>query len=312
MGAGLLRSNLEIPPQISRFLSLYLLMALGLRGGFALAQSGITVEIASSLGIAIFMAIVVPVLGYLLLKQFVSGYDAAGIAATYGSVSAVTFVTTVQYLESRQIPFGGYMAAAMALMESPAIIVAVVIANLIRRRETRLKRSRSSKPVKSRSIFTILHESFTDGGQVLLLGAMVVGILSGVSGEKAMHSFSEDLFKGILAFFLLDMGLMTSRNLPELRNRSPILLAYAVVAPVLHAAIALGLAWLFAIPSGNATLLMVLAASASYIAVPAVLRFAIPEADSSVYFGLSLGITFPINILFGIPIYSQIAGMVLG
>ena len=197
-------------------------------------------------------------------------------------------------------------------MESPAIIVAVVIANLIRRRETNLAKVKSGKPSKSRSIFTILHESFTDGGQVLLLGAMVVGILSGVSGEKAMHYFSEDLFKGMLAFFLLDMGLMTSRNLPELRNKPLVLLVYAVVAPVVHAAIALGLAWLLEVPSGDATLLMILAASASYIAVPAVLRFAIPEADSSVYFGLSLGITFPINILFGIPLYSQIAASVLG
>ena len=126
-----------------------------------------------------------------------------------------------------------------------------------------------------------------------------------------MHPFSGDLFKGMLAFFLLDMGLMTSRNLPELRNKSPILLGYAVVAPILHAFLALGFAWMFNIPSGDATLLMALAASASYIAVPAVLRFAIPEANSSIYFGLSLGITFPINILFGIPIYSGIAQAVL-
>ncbi|MDI9408616.1 MAG: sodium-dependent bicarbonate transport family permease [Candidatus Pacebacteria bacterium] len=311
MVAGLLKSNLEIPPQISRFLSLYLLMALGLKGGFALAHSGITIEITTSLGIAIVMSIVVPFLGYFFLKRFVSGYDAAGIAATYGSVSAVTFVTTVQYLEAREIVFGGYMAAAMALMESPAIIVAVVLANIIRRSEANQLKIMSGKPPKSISMLKILHESFTDGGQVLLLGAMVVGIISGAAGEHAMQPFSGDLFKGMLAFFLLDMGLMTSRNLPELRNRSPILLGYAIVAPVLHAAMALGLAWVFGIASGDATLLMVLAASASYIAVPAVLRFAIPEANSSIYFGLSLGITFPINILFGIPIYSAIASHLL-
>jgi len=153
----------------------------------------------------------------------------------------------------------------------------------------------------------VLHESLTDGAQLLLLGAMLVGLVSGEAGREAMQPFSGDLFKGMLAFFLLDMGLMTARNLPQLRGQSPWLIGYAVLGPLTHAALALGLARLFGVAMGDAILLMVLAASASYIAVPAVVRHAIPEANPSLYFSLSLGITFPLNILFGIPLYSQVA-----
>ena len=158
----------------------------------------------------------------------------------------------------------------------------------------------------------ILHESFTDGTQLLLIGAMVVGLMTGEAGKNAMAPFSIDLFKGMLAFFLLDMGLLTVRNIGKLRGQSTWLLGYALVAPVVHAAVALMLAWVLGIAAGNAALLMVLAASASYIAVPAALRYAIPEANPSVYFSLSLGITFPCNILVGIPVYTRIASDVLG
>lgn len=297
--AGFVRSNLEIPPAISRFLSLYLLMALGLKGGFALAQSGLTAEVATSLGAAILLAIIVPVLGYWILKRFLSGFDAAAIAATYGSVSAVTFVTAIQFLENQEIAYGGHMAAAMALMESPAIILAVILANSLRQQ-------------KSIPIGKILHESFTDGAQLLLLGAMVVGLLTGEAGQAAMQPFSGDLFKGMLAFFLLDMGLMTARNLPQFKSISPALILYAVIGPLVHASIALGLALLLNLSPGNATLLMVLAASASYIAVPAVLRYAVPEANPSLYFGLSLGLTFPFNLIIGIPLYAKAAAYFLG
>ena len=274
--AGFVRSNLEIPPAISRFLSLYLLMALGLKGGFALAQSGLTTEVATSLAAAILLAILVPAMGYWILKRFISGFDAAAIAATYGSVSA-----------------------AMALMESPAIILAVILANSLRQQ-------------KSIPIGKILHESFTDGAQLLLLGAMVVGLMTGEAGQTAMQPFSGDLFKGMLAFFLLDMGLMTARNLPQFKSISPVLILYAVLGPLLHASIALGLALLLNLSPGNATLLMVLAASASYIAVPAVLRYAVPEANPSLYFGLSLGLTFPFNLIIGIPLYAKAAAYFLG
>lgn len=299
MVAGLVKSNLEIPPPISRFLSLYLLMALGLKGGFALADSGLTSEVAVSLGAALLLATVVPLMGYLLLRRFLNGYDAAAIAATYGSVSAVTFITAVQYLDTHAIEYGGHMAAAMALMESPAIVLAVVLANLVRKRE--------GAATTSTSMGKILHESVTDGAQLLLLGAMLIGLLTGGAGEAVMKPFSVDLFKGMLAFFLLDMGLLAARNLGSLKGKSVWLLAYAILAPLVHASMALGLGLVLGISSGNIALLMVLAASASYIAVPAVIRHAIPEANPSFYFSMSLGLTFPFNILIGIPLYVSVA-----
>jgi hypothetical protein len=265
------------------------------------------------------LAISIPLMGYWFLRRFVAGFDAAAVAATYGSVSAVTFVTAVQYLEIQNIDYGGHMAAAMALMESPAIILAVVLANTLRQKQTPPIVSLGSGVAglsgppnqQSVSIGKILHESFTDGAQLLLLGAMVVGIMTGDTGKAAMEPFSGDLFKGMLSFFLLDMGLMAARNLPQVKGKSPALIAYAIIGPILHASLALGLAYVLNLPAGDGALLMVLAASASYIAVPAVLRFALPEANPSLYFGLSLGITFPLNILFGIPAYVSIAQSVL-
>lgn len=298
--AGLVRSNLEIPPQIARFLALYLLMALGLKGGFALAKTGFTLEVMEGLLAALFLATLIPFVGYHLLRHRVSKFDAAAIAATYGSVSAVTFITTVQYLDTHGIEYSGHMAAAMALMESPAIIMAVLFANAARRNVN------STSPSNS-AIMHVLHESFTDGAQLLLLGAMLVGYLSGESGKAMMAPFSIDLFKGMLAFFLLDMGLSTAKNLGHLKGTSPLLIAYGVLGPILHAGIAFVLSSALGLSHGDAALLMVLAASASYIAVPAVVRYAIPEAKSSLYFGLSLGVTFPLNIIFGIPIYVDVA-----
>ena len=298
--AGLVKSNLEIPQPISRFLSLYLLMALGLKGGFALNKSGFTPEIAISLGLAITLAIAIPMLGYNLLKHKLDKLDAAAIAATYGSISAVTFITTTQVLDQNGIGYGGHMAAAMALMESPAIIIAIVLAN-------RIRQQRSGTTVAHTSLGKVLHESFTDGGQLLLLGSLMVGLISGDSGHKIMAPFSIDLFKGLLAFFLLDMGLVAARSLGELKDKPPITLAYAFIAPPVHALIALSLCHLFAVPLGDTILLMILAASASYIAVPAVLRHAMPEVNPALYMGMSLGITFPMNIILGIPIYSALA-----
>lgn len=309
IAAGLMKSNLEIPPQISRFLSLYLLMALGLKGGFALAKSGLTSEVSVSLACAVLLATATPLLGYVVLRRFLNGFDAAALAATYGSVSAVTFITAVQYLDTHGVAFGGHMAAAMALMESPAIVLAVVLANAARRSQPP---QQAVAPVQNTSLGKLLHEALTDGAQLLLLGAMLVGMLTGESGRVAMQPFAGDLFKGMLAFFLLDMGLLAARNMTGLKGKSPWLLAYAVGAPLVHATLALGLAWAVGMSVGNATLLTVLAASASYIAVPAVIRHAIPEAEPSLYFGMSLGLTFPFNILVGIPLYASAARWALG
>jgi hypothetical protein len=342
--AGALRSNLEIPVPIAKFLSLYLLMALGLKGGFALAASGLTLEILLSLGAAMLMAFLVPLLGYALLRHTVSGFDAAALAASYGSVSAVTFVTAIQSLEDSGLRAGGHMAMAMVLMESPAIIVAVLIGNSLRKAKNL---ARATTPVTAatpviaatpvqvttpvhaitpvqaatavtasndlpHSVGAVLHESFTSGAHLLLLGSMLVGLLSGESGKSTMQPFSSDLFKGMLAFFLLDMGLMVARNFGDARKAPVALLGYAVLAPPSHAGMALALAWVLGLALSDGFLLMVLSASASYIVVPAVLRDAIPEAKPAIYFGLSLGITFPLNILFGIPLYSAAARALLG
>jgi hypothetical protein len=295
--AGLVKSNLAIPEQISKFLSLYLLMALGIKGGVALSKSGFTSEITIVIALGLFLALAIPAISYLILKRFLNGYDSAAVAATYGSVSAVTFVTATQFLGNAGIEFSGVMAAVMALMESPAIIMAVALAAWYRTTSTV-------------SIKSILHESFTDGAHLLLLAALVIGFVTGDAGMAVMKPFTGDLFKGMLAFFLLDMGLKVAERIPDLRDKSPMLLGYAVVFPLIHSLAALGLCTLFGVSHGNTILLMVLAASASYIAVPAVVRHAIPEANPSVYFGLSLGITFPFNILVGIPLYTHLATMV--
>jgi uncharacterized protein len=301
--AGCVKSNLEIPPQISRFLSLYLLMALGLKGGFALHKSGFTSEIGFSLGLAVLLAIIIPIIGYAILRRKLSTFDAAAIAATYGSVSAVTFITATQYLDQFNIAYGGHMAAAMALMESPAIILAIVLANRARASQS----TTNSQGHQASGISKILHESFTDGAQLLLLGSMLVGLVSGDAGQKLMAPFSIDLFKGMLAFFLLDMGLMAARNFKGLQGKPPLTILYAIGSPLIHALLALVLCKLVGLPLGDTILLMVLASSASYIAVPAVLRHALPEVNPALYMGMSLGITFPFNIILGIPMYTIIA-----
>ncbi len=326
LAAGLLRSNLEIPAPLSRFLSLYLLMALGLKGGFALAQSGWTVQVSAALGSALVLAVAVPAIAWCVLRRLLPPFDAAAVAATYGSVSAVTFVTASHLLEQQGTPAGGYMAAAMALMESPAIVLAVVMAQWLRAPAAVTPIAAGPQAVVAAGpgiglapvgppLGPVLREALTDGGAVLLLGALLVGLLTGAPGEQAMHPFTVDLFKGLLAFFLLDMGLMTARSVSALgglgAQRLPLAL-FAVAGPVAHGLLALGLAKLAGLAVPEATLLAVLGASASYIAVPAVLRHAMPEARPALYVGLSLGITFPFNLVLGIPLYGALARWWLG
>ncbi len=306
--AGALRSDLEIPGAIAKFLSLYLLMALGLKGGFALEHSGLNFGVTVTLLAAMLMALVVPSIGYLFLKTQVSRLDAAAVAASYGSVSAVTFLTAMQYLEVQQMPASPHMSAALVLMESPAVFMAVLLANAQRRSSLK---SAGQPPIAVMSLGQLLHEAFTHGSNLLLLGAMVIGYVTGSRGASMMQPFSSDLFSGMLAFFLLDMGLAVARNFSQVRSKSPVLLAYAVMGPLVHAALALALAAVLHFSVSDAAMLMVLSASASYIVVPAVLRHAIPEANPSLYLGLSLGVTFPLNILFGIPLYTAVASRLL-
>lgn len=320
--AGSIKSNLEIPPQISRFLALYLLMALGLKGGFALAKSGIDAEILKSLGSAMFLALLTPVIGYFVLRKFTKSFDAAALAATYGSVSAVTFITATQYLDKNEIAYGGHMAAAMALMESPAIIVALIFASMLRAQKTAsvivpngggtATMVAGGAPMGGGSIKKVLHEALTDGTQLLLLGALLIGLITGDAGKAAMQPFSGDLFKGMLAFFLLDMGLQAARSLKDLKGMSTGLYVYAIGAPLVHASLALMLCYGLSMNVGDGILLMVLAASASYIAVPAVLRYAMPEARLALYTGMPLAITFPFNVVIGIPLYAYFGAKILG
>lgn len=329
VSAGLLRSNLDIPPAVSRFISLYLLMALGLKGGFALAESGIDQTILLSLMGAVAMAFAVPLLGYPVLKRITNKFDAAAIAAAFGSVSAVTFITATQVADSQGLAPAGHMAVALVLMETPAIIVALVMASYLRQQtginivNTSVVNSNmagssaiiaATGPAGAASLPTptapfklghLIKDSLTDGSQMVLIGALIIGLITGEQGQSVMQPFAGDIFKGMLAFFLLDMGLAVAKQLRGNPRMPALLVVYALAAPLVHG----GLAWLLAgalqLPATDTFLLMVLSASASYIVVPAVLRDAMPEANPAHYLGLSLAITFPFNVLLGIPLYLQ-------
>lgn len=312
MTAGLLRSNLEVPPQIARFLSLYLLMSVGLKGGFSLAHAGFGPQVVASLGAAMALSLLVPALGYLLLRRLLSHFDAAAVAATYGSVSATTFITATQYLQTQGIDFGGHMAVALVLMESPAILMAMALASWARRQEALGAAAHGQATAAGPSIGHVVREAFTDGANLLLLGSLAIGFVTGDQGKAMMEPFSGALFKGMLALFLLDLGLLVARQLPALRTVHPALLLYGVCGPLVHGLIAMGLAALLHLGAGDAILLVVLAASSSYIVVPAVLRHAIPEAKPGLYLGLSLAVTFVFNILIGIPLYAGVVQRVWG
>lgn len=310
--AGLLRSNLEVPPQIARFLSLYLLMSVGLKGGFSLAHAGFGPQVMASLGAAMALSLLVPALGYLLLRRLLSRFDAAAVAATYGSVSATTFITATQYLQTQGIDFGGHMAVALVLMESPAILMAMALASWARRQEALGATAQGQANAAGPSMGHVVREAFTDGANLLLLGSLVIGFVTGDRGKAMMEPFSGALFKGMLALFLLDLGLLVARQLPALRTVHPALLLYGVCGPLVHGLIAMALAAMLNLSAGDAILLVVLAASASYIVVPAVLRHAIPEAKPGLYLGLSLAVTFVFNILIGIPLYTGVVQRLWG
>lgn len=314
--AGAVRSNLEIPPAIAKFFSLYLLLAIGLKGGAALAATGLSAAGALALLAALIMATVVPAYSFLILRRRIKPFDAAAVAATYGSVSAVTFITAQQFLTRNEVDFGGHMTVAMVLMESPAIIMAVLLASLVRAKESQLNPANTigagtSPGSSALSMKKVLHEAFTDGAHLLLIGSLIIGFVTGAEGKKIMAPFSVDIFKGILAFFLLEMGLLVARQLRESKGSlSPFVIGFALVMPMVNASVAMGLAWMFGLSKGDTLLLMVLAASASYIVVPAIVRYAIPEARPGVYFTMALGFTFPFNIVLGIPLYFAAVNMI--
>ncbi|NCY15564.1 MAG: sodium-dependent bicarbonate transport family permease [Actinobacteria bacterium] len=342
---GLIRSNLEIPKQVAKFLSLYLLMALGFKGGQALSAAGLSGDALKVIGAALCLAIIIPAVAFLVLRRRINPFDAAAIAATYGSVSAVTFITAQQFVASRGDEAGGYLTVALVLMESPAIVMAVLLATWVRTKQPvsapvgdRMNAtvSASGAPIEQLEVIPesdrpsgsapdaeagghghgptpireVLREAFTDGAQLLLIGSMVIGAISGKAGGEAMYPFVNGIFKGLLAFFLLEMGLLVAKQLREVRDVSPFLIGFGLILPLINATVALTIGWALGLSVGDMTLLAVLAASGSYIVVPAVVRYAIPEASPSRYLTLALAVTFPLNMVVGIPLYYWIAGTI--
>jgi hypothetical protein len=297
MIATWLKSGLSVPDQISRFLSLYLLVAIGFHGGVELSNSGLTLEVAGVMLITVLAAMLVPVWSFFILRLKLDSENSAAIAATYGSISAVTFITAVGVLQSLQIPFNGHMVAAMALMESPAIIVGVLLARSFSSRG-QAEGDRLATPWKQ-----VFRDAFSSGPIVLLLGSLLIGVSTGSKGWQSLEPVFGVPFKGILALFLLDMGINAARQLQRLPESSLFLVTFAVLAAVVHAGLGIGLGLMLDLSKGDALLLAVLCGSASYIAVPAAAKLALPQANPGIYLPMSLGITFPFNVLVGIPVY---------
>lgn len=292
MTAVWVKSDLEIPAPVPKLFSLYLLFAIGFKGGVELVKSGITQDVILTMIAAMLMACFVPIYTFFILKLKLDTYDAAAIAATYGSISAVTFITASAFLNELGIDFDGYMVAALALMESPAIIVGLILVSLFTIEEKR----EFSWP-------EVLQEAFLNSSVFLLVGSLLIGVLTGEHGWQVLEPFTQGLFYGVLTFFLLDMGLVAARRIKDLQKTGVFLIAFAILIPILNAGLALGIARVIGLTQGNALLFAVLCASASYIAVPAAMRMTVPEANPSLYVSTALAVTFPFNIIVGIPLY---------
>lgn len=302
MLAILLQSDLEIPQPLPKLFSLYLLLAIGFKGGYEIDHSGISPQIALTLLAAIFMASVVPIYSFFILKLKLDSYNAAAIAATYGSISAVTFITAQSFLKVLSIDSGGHMVAALALMESPAIIVGIVLVRVF----AKSPKSKIEEEEEKFSWSEVFREAFLNGSVFLLVGSVIVGILTGEKGWEKLHPFTQDIFYGMLSFFLLDMGMVAARRIKDLSNTGFFLISFGVFMPVLNAIIGILISKVIGMSQGDALLFAVLCASASYIAVPAAMRMTVPEANPSLYVSMALAITFPFNIILGIPLYFNI------
>lgn len=297
MLAVFVKSDLEIPQPLPKLFSLYLLLSIGFKGGYELSASGINTQVALTLIASVFMASIVPVYSFFILKIRLDNYNAAAIAAAYGSISAVTFITASSFLEKLNIPYGGHMVAALALMESPAIIVGLILVRVF---------AAKNNPEEQTSWGKVLHEAFLNGSVFLLIGSVVIGLLTGEQGWKKLEPFTQGIFYGVLTFFLLDMGLVAAKRIRELKQTGSFLIVFSVMLPVFNAILGIIIAKLLNFEQGNALLFAVLCASASYIAVPAAMRLTIPEANPSLYVSMALALTFPFNIIVGIPLYLEI------
>lgn len=300
--AGFLKSDLEVPEQIARYLSIYLMMAIGFKGGVAISQ---TPEFNSQIICVILLGILTgftqPFIGYFFLKKTtkLDTETAAAVAAHYGSISMVTFVTATTFLETNNISYGGYIVAVLALMEAPAILTGLYIVQ----KNSNKKNGRSPK---------IGREIFTNGAILLLTGSFIIGWLSGDRGMQKMHGFMVEPFQGILAFFLMEMGLVVSRQMTHLKEFNLRLVLFGIYMPLIGCIIGLILSYIIGLDVGSATLFIVLIASASYIAVSAAMRIALPKAKAGIYIPMTLAITFPFNIAIGIPLYFYLAQKFLG
>ncbi len=304
VSAGFVKSDLDVPESISRYLAIYLMMAIGFKGGTAIAASP---TIDSTMLLTMLAGVVVgflqPFLGYALLKATtkLDSPTAAAVAAHYGSISMVTFATAAAFLKVNDVVFAGYIVAVLALMEAPAILSGLFIAHRAAP-ETRSHKSEEKK---------LSREIFTNGAILLLMGSFLIGWATGAEGLSKMEGFLVTPFQGILALFLLDMGLLVAKNLHQLRQFTWSMGLFGIYMPLIGAAIGLACARAIGLDIGTGTLFTVLTASASYIAVPAAMRLALPEAKAAVYVPLSLAITFPFNVIIGIPLYYMLAQQIL-
>lgn len=289
----LLKTELDIPQPLPKFFSLYLLISIGLHGGYELSKNGITPDVIRVIIPSVLMSVCVPIYAFFILRLKLDVYNSVAIAATYGSISAVTFITAGTFLRELGENYGGYMVAMMTLMESPAIIVGLILLTIFAKRE---KNSRTNW-------IEVFREAFLNPSVFILIGTLIIGFATGENGWKSVSPVFENLFRGMLAFFLLDMGIVAGRRLGELKKIGAFLIIFGIVFPMINALIGIGLAKLFGLSKGDAFMFSVLCASASYIAVPAAMRISVPEANPSLYVTMSLAITFPFNISIGLPLY---------
>ena len=286
------KSDLEIPPSSSKFISLYLLFAIGFKGGQELAHSGFSAEIIYALLFGLALSALIPIYIFFILKKKLSVSDAGAVAAAYGSVSAVTFVAAASFLEAQKIDFGGHMVAVMALMESPAIIVGVMLL-------MRFEKSQQNNV----SLKSVAHHSFTNGSVLLILGSLIIGLIADTKQAEGIKPFTTDIFKGFLAIFLLEMGMVTAKRFSAFTKYGLYVSMFAIIVPALNGCIVAYISQFVTHDVGNRFIFAVLAASASYIAVPAAMRLAAPKADPGLYVPMALGVTFPFNITIGMPLY---------
>jgi uncharacterized protein len=294
--AAALKSDLSIPEAFAKAMSIYLMAAIGLKGGVEVANSGVSAEVAAAALAGLALSFLLPVLAFTLLRQFggLSKVDAGAVAAHYGSVSVVTFVTAKEILTGQGLGPAGYMVAVLALMETPAIISGLMLA----RRGDKDAGEKSSTP---------WHEVLTNASVMILVGSFIIGVVAGSDGFSPIKPLFDTGFRGVLCLFLLDMGLIAARRLMQSRKMNLRLVSLAIVIPLLNGAIGTIVGTLVGLDVASAAALGILAASASYIAVPAAMRLALPKADPGIYLSMSLGVTFPFNIIFGISIFAAFA-----